>query len=179
MKKCTVCKIEKPISEFWKRKWKTKDGEVKRSPRPDCRSCAGLHHKRNYTAKLMAGDPRVLAGELINRMRDRTKKYGYEESVDFTTDEVVEIITNGKCSVTGYPFRLGTTGTNKCKNPFNPSPDRIDNTKGYSKDNVQWVVFIYNTMRNSFEEEDVLNFLQHLRKFPCENITRHRNEPIT
>jgi hypothetical protein len=171
MKTCTVCKIEKPLSDYWNRKWKNKSGEFSRSLRPDCKTCAGLRHKQKYTAELRAGNPRILAGELINRMKDRTKKHGYEESVDFTTNEVVEIITNGKCSVTGYPFRLGTTGSNKCKNPFNPSPDRIDNTRGYSKDNVQWVVFIYNTMRNSFDEEDVLKFLQHLRENPCENRT--------
>jgi hypothetical protein len=164
MKICTKCKATKPLSDFWNRSWKTVQGERRSSLRPDCKECASSYHKENYTAKLIAGDPRKLAGELINRMRDRTKKHNYAEKVEFTIDEVVEIISNGKCSVTGYPFRLGTTGSNKCKNPFNPSPDRIDNTKGYSKDNVQWVVFIYNTMRNSFDEEDVLKFLQHLQK---------------
>lgn len=163
MKKCTHCLETKPLSEFWTRTWKTKTGEKRSSLRPDCRKCASRSHQNNYTAKLQQGDPWKFAGELLNRMRDRTKKYGYSESVDFTKEEVVDIITHGKCAITGYPFRLGTTGSNKCKNPFNPSPDRIDNTKGYSKDNVQWVVFIYNTMRNSFDDVDVANFVEHLK----------------
>jgi hypothetical protein len=164
MKKCSICKETKELSEFWIRTWKTKNGEKKEGLRADCKSCAGSNHKKNYTAQLQNGDPWKLAGELLNRMRDRTKKHGYSEPVDFTKEEVVEIITNGKCAITGFPFRLGTTGTNKEKNPFNPSPDRIDNSKGYSKDNVQWVVFIYNTMRNSFDDKDVLLFINHLKE---------------
>jgi hypothetical protein len=163
MKRCTKCNETKPLSEFWNRTWRLSNGEKKHSPRPDCRKCAGAQHQLRYTKELQNGDPWKLAGELINRMRDRTKKHNYSEAVDFTKEEVVEIITNGKCSVTGYPFKLGTTGSNKCKNPFNPSPDRLDNSKGYSKDNVQWVVFIYNTMRNSFNDKDVKSFLEHLK----------------
>lgn len=163
MKQCTVCNKNKPLSEFWKRTWKTKSGEPRSSLRPDCKDCGGRYHKENYTAKLQNGDIRKIAGELLNRMRDRTKKHGYKEEITFTKEEVIDIILNGKCAITGFPFRLGTTGTNKCKNPFNPSPDRIDNTKGYSKENVQWVVFIYNTMRNSFDDEDVLKFMNHLK----------------
>lgn len=163
MKKCTVCNEFKPLSAFWKRTWKTTTGEPRSNLRPDCKDCAGKYHKEHYTGKLQQGDPRKLAGELLNRMRDRTKKHGYSEQITFTKEEVIDIIVNGKCAITGFPFRLGTTGSNKCKNPFNPSPDRIDNTKGYSKENVQWVVFIYNTMRNSFDDNDVLTFMNHLK----------------
>lgn len=163
MKICSRCNESKELGEFWSRSWKTTTGEKRSSLRPSCRTCDKTYHKENYTDKLQKGDVRKLAGELINRMRDRTKKHGYAEQVDFTTDEVIAIITDGKCAITGFPFRLGTTGSNTRKNPFNPSPDRIDNKKGYSKENVQWVVFIYNTMRNSFDDTDVSSFVDHLR----------------
>lgn len=96
-------------------------------------------------------------------MRDRTKKNGYSEPVEFSKEDIFAVIQEGRCEVTGIPFRLGTSGTNSEKNPFNPSPDRKDNSKGYTKDNVQWVVFIYNTMRNNFSDEDVRLFINVLK----------------
>ena len=44
------------------------------------------------------------------------------------------------------------------KNPFRPSLDRLDNSKGYVRDNVQVIWLIENYCKNSFTDEDVLEF---------------------
>lgn len=40
-------------------------------------------------------------------------------------------------------------------NPFAPSIDRINNDLGYTKDNCQMVVWIYNCSKNVFTNEDL------------------------
>jgi hypothetical protein len=164
MKQCPKCSQTKASSEFYVRKWKRADGSPATGLARWCKPCSISDHKTNYTKKLSEGDPWKFAGELVNRMKDRTKKGGYLEEVEFTKEEVFEIISSGTCAQTGIPFRIGTTGTNTKKNPFNPSPDRIDNSKGYTKSNVQWVVFIYNAMRNNFEDKDVSTFINSLKE---------------
>ena len=42
------------------------------------------------------------------------------------------------------------------------SIDRIDSSKGYTKDNVQWVCYIYNAMKDEFSVKDVEIFLESL-----------------
>jgi len=46
------------------------------------------------------------------------------------------------------------------KHPFKPSIDRIDNSKGYTKDNIKITWLIENYCKNSFSEEDVLRFCE-------------------
>jgi len=46
--------------------------------------------------------------------------------------------------------------------PFSPSFDRIDNTQGYTRDNVQLVCLIYNTAKNAHTHEDLLKLARAL-----------------
>lgn len=43
-------------------------------------------------------------------------------------------------------------------NPFSPSLDRKDSSRGYVRDNVDVVCFMYNCAKNRFTDEDVLRF---------------------
>ena len=51
------------------------------------------------------------------------------------------------------------------RNPFAPSPVRIDNSKGYTKENVQWVCWMYNQMRGQATDSDVDKFLAAIINF--------------
>jgi len=44
-------------------------------------------------------------------------------------------------------------------NKYNISIDRIDSSKGYTKDNIQLVGSIINIMKNDIKEEDFLLFV--------------------
>lgn len=104
------------------------------------------------------------ATQIRKHMKVNSKKRGHFWSDDWwSIDKIDNIITQGKCAVTGLPFTVGgLTGTGK-RNPFNASPDRIDNTKGYEPENVQWVVFIYNLMKNNFNDNDIGVFIEALK----------------
>lgn len=94
-------------------------------------------------------------------MKQRSKKKNLQEP-EWTIEEIKEIIKEWHCNITNIKFTFNGTKTEK--NPFGPSPDRIDNNIGYTKENTQWVCTIYNLMKNTFLEEDVKKFISSLRK---------------
>lgn len=164
MKTCKRCLMNLPSSKFYVRKWRTRSGSLREGIDSYCKKCRLEEHKTSWVKKRNAGDPWLVAGDLLNRMRDRTSKKGYVEDVEWSKDEIYLRILNGKCEATGLPFRLELSGVKGARNALGPSPDRLDNTKGYTKDNVQWVVFIYNAMKNNFPQVDVDTFIKALRE---------------
>jgi len=100
-------------------------------------------------------DFRPYANHLKNTIAKRKKK---RKHVDITVEELKEVWDNqnGICPLTGWeliPRRDGRT-----KSPRNASIDRIDNDKGYVKDNIRFVSVMANYARNTFADEDVIEF---------------------
>lgn len=56
---------------------------------------------------------------------------------------------NGRCQVTGIPFGPKPVDS-YFRNPYAPSLDRIDSSKGYHKDNVRLVLCAVNTAMNEW-----------------------------
>jgi uncharacterized protein YeeX (DUF496 family) len=54
--------------------------------------------------------------------------------------------------VTGLPFDM-QMGKGTKRNPFRPSVDRIDSSKGYVKRNIQIVLAIVNTMKMDYDDD--------------------------
>ena len=83
-----------------------------------------------------------------------------------TKEWIIQRLTNGFCEVTGLPFVLDANANTSSSNmkPFSPSVDRKDSNLGYTKENSQLVVWIYNTAKNSFTHEDVLVLAEALLK---------------
>jgi len=97
-------------------------------------------------------------------MKSNSKKRGHLwDDSWWTVDSIQAKIENGKCEKTGMPFEIKEENERNKKRAFIPSPDRIDNSKGYEPDNVQWVLFIYNMMKNNFDDADVAHFLLSLK----------------
>ena len=66
-----------------------------------------------------------------------------------------------KCAVTGLFLDekyIHTKKQRKDKNPYQASLDRIDNDRGYTKDNVRFVCYMFNIARNDFDDDKVLQF---------------------
>lgn len=91
--------------------------------------------------------------DLLSAARSRSKKYNLEFDIDleFLLKKCEE--QNGKCKLTNIDFTFNLKGVQKNFNPFNPSIDRIDSTKGYTKDNIRIVCVIVNLSLNEFGEE--------------------------
>lgn len=67
----------------------------------------------------------------------------------------------GKCALTGIPIRIGSGKTGR-----EASVDRIDSSKGYIKDNIQWVHKDVNRMKNKFDEGYFLRM--------CKAVVEHK-----
>lgn len=88
------------------------------------------------------------------------KRRAEKKGIDFNiTPE--DIIIPEKCPLLEVPFIYGTENNYD----YTPSLDRIDNTKGYIKGNIQVISMKANSMKNSASFDELLTF--------CKNILRY------
>lgn len=152
---CSVCKVNKTISEYTAR-------PERNFVRSQCRECNNDLSKK-YNKLLKDKDPiRHRARMIINGMSQRCKKYNFEAH-DFTENEVMEILEAGYCEVTGIPFIIENPN-NYSRNPFAATPDRWDNTKGYTRENTKWVLQMINQMKGEYKVEDFLFVLNAIKQ---------------
>lgn len=97
------------------------------------------------------GTTRGFANYLTKKCRERSRKRKHTD-FELTVDIVEELIKPLVCEVTGLKLKLDPDTP---KDRFAPSIDRIDNTRGYSVDNVRCTAYGINIMRNEFSNEEV------------------------
>lgn len=73
---------------------------------------------------------------------------------------------NYKCALSGLDIKLERNYT-KNYNNNTASLDRIDSSKGYIKENVQWVHKDINIMKLNFSEKEFLFYCQQIAKRKC------------
>lgn len=130
MKKCGKCRKRKEDYEFHKRNSSVDNLQAV------CKSC----RKRN---------PRTIASTILTGMKNRSVKKGFVDP-EFSVDEIEDILIKGKCEVTKRHFNYRNITKYKF-NPFVASPDRINNKKGYTKNNVRWVMSWVNMARGVYD----------------------------
>jgi len=73
----------------------------------------------------------------------------------------------GCCEITGIPFDFEPHKIYS-KNPYSPSIDRIDSSKGYTKQNVRIVLWQVNLMRGEISDEEIIVICKKFIKGICE-----------
>lgn len=139
---CTCdCGIKKTVSAADLQKGKTKR----------CFSCSTI-----YLNKQRRSTP------LTNTFWNKIERNGKVRSLEFTItkEEAYELYLEqgGKCKYTNIPLLFPSSTT---KSDGTASLDRIDNTKGYIKGNLQWVHKKVNQIKMDLEEKDFI-FICHL-----------------
>jgi hypothetical protein len=119
--------------------------------------------------KLLTGDTRS-CGCIVNKSHmEITGKYFChlrtgakirEIEFDITIEDCWELFVkqNGRCALTGVELKHWVYDTNSSIIDGDVSLDRIDSTKGYIKDNIQWVHKVINIMKSDLEENDFINW---------------------
>ena len=89
----------------------------------------------------------------LRGLKNRAKSGGKEFNLD---EEYLRTIypEDGKCPALGIKFELE-------KRDSTPSLDRIDNSRGYVKGNVQWVSLKANCIMNNATPEEVMKVAKH------------------
>jgi len=134
VKKCSKCKQVKSIDEFHK------DKQKKTGLASCCILCRKGYAKENreritqYQRDLKKINP---TSSLFYQAKHRAIKKNL--SFDLTIEWLQERYT-GYCELTGIKFQQATKG----KSPISPSIDRIDSSKGYTKDNIRIIIWALN-----------------------------------
>lgn len=105
---------------------------------------------------------------LIKNMKKREKACPDRKCVSVTLNDLKELWERqgGICPYTGWKLILPTnTGQWLEYSPDRASVDRIDNSKGYIKDNIQFVALMYQSAKNSWSDSQVINF--------CRSVSQH------
>lgn len=86
-------------------------------------------------------------------------------SFNVTIEEIWDLFKKQgeKCALTGK--KLEIQRLNKHRKAQTASLDRIDSTKGYEKDNIQWVHKDINRFKNSFSEQHFLEMVKEIYEF--------------
>ena len=122
----------------------------------------GVHLGLGHPESLNAGNRKDdLSGfrYLLNKARNRKK----HEPTDLDLPYLKELwdSQDGRCVISGIEMILPSTSlawTQDTHNPWKPSLDRIDSSKGYMKGNVRFVTVMANFCKQRYPDEDVIAF---------------------
>jgi hypothetical protein len=157
-KTCKICGETKTIDNFYKsqRSMKCKDCtlQITREYKKERRK--NLEFRKSEGIKQKERRVRLWQNTLIHDSKSR----GVEHTL--TVNDINEIFENqnGLC----FWFKLPLIPTNCSKHPQQPSLDRLDINKGYTKNNVVLSCYSANIGRNENDLETWKNFLNLLFK---------------
>ena len=149
---CIDCKHSLPQNQFsYIQKNDPSQGIRKR-----CKTCAAIH-ATNARQKRKADWTYNPKRHMLNNSKQRAKKANIEHTLTLEDINIPEV-----CPVLGIKLETGTR-----RNHDNaPSIDRIDNTKGYTKDNIM----IISCRANMIKKDASLQELKQIGKFYSEYL---------
>jgi len=106
--------------------------------------------RHDFGKKLQTGHNDI-TGSYWSRAKSNAKKRKLDFLIDIKFAWELFLKQDKKCKLTGLPIEMGRGG--KFGNETTASLDRIDSTKGYTEDNVQWVHKNINRMKWHFDEK--------------------------
>lgn len=162
MKTCTLCNITQIESGSWCDQCrKNYLKEYRRNNKERIKQLNQDWRKNNrlYCREYKYDNYATIKGriqDLIKSAKKRAKKKSIEFNIDIEWLTLQFEKQNNRCALTNIEFYIPTE--RNIKNPFSPSLDRIDPTKGYTKNNVRVVCYIVNCALHNFGEE-IFNYI--------------------
>jgi len=88
----------------------------------------------------------------LNSKFSKLKKRAKRKDIDFNLDKewIDSKLKKGVCEVTNIKFDFSKK---PFLNPYYPSIDRVDSSKGYTKDNCKMVCHMFNNAKCEFSEK--------------------------
>lgn len=143
-----------------------------------CKECVGnlsiwerkkiiINHSTENRAKYLEDKRIEFVKNYKKQILHRTKKRALSKGLEFNLLEE-DIIIPEYCPLLEIPLIIGT----KSDYENSPSIDRIDNSKGYTKDNIQIISKKANSMKNSATYEELMTFYKNILRYSPNNIER-------
>ena len=107
---------------------------------------------------------RILSG-LYSDTKKRAKQKGLKFELKLT--DIFELFneSKGKCPISGVPF-LKECPEKYFRNPYKPSVDRIDSSKGYTLKNIRLVSCFVNMCKNEWDDSIFNEFMKGINANP-------------
>jgi len=163
---CKICNETKVLSEFYANGCFS-DGLKKY--RTSCKKCVLSNAKtkndiwyKSKCEKRSSSYKNFISG-ILNHCSKRKQNLGFDLDLMFLLDLYEK--QNGLCAISGVSM---TYVAGQGKVTTNISIDRIDSSKGYKRDNVQFVCDIVNRMKQDLPQTDFIDW--------CKLILRNKNE---
>lgn len=99
--------------------------------------------------------------EFLRRARKSVIRKGRELDLTIEQLKIVWNSQSGICPYTGWVLEIPKS--TECKKPNTASLDRIDSSKGYVFDNVQFVSVMANYAKSDFSHEEMKRFCQAIK----------------
>lgn len=90
---------------------------------------------------------------LLTAAKNRAKRYGLAFDLDF---QWAEAAWDGHCAVTRIPFALPERRVGRQNRLYFPTIDRIDNDRGYTKNNCRFVLWAVNALKSDGTDADMI-----------------------
>lgn len=147
-----------------------------------CKSCASKINYNNTKNSNKKNNFIKIKHEGIGNFTKTTywyiKNCAKRRNIEWNEELTIEYLWNllqkqsSKCKLSGLPIELTESRKNNNINfeEMTASLDRIDSTKGYEINNVQWVHKDVNKMKNKFKEDYFFSL--------CEKIVKQKNQII-
>ena len=149
---CSTCNKTLPIEHFNKR------SQITRGYSYHCKECT-----RQIRAYAKNNNIRKYFVDLIRNAKNGCKKRGISD-FEIDADYLVELCSNqqGICPITGINLTF-VSGSGVIYS--NASIDRIDNTKGYLKNNIQLLCRSANSMKLNMTQKEFENFMDNMTSY--------------
>jgi len=154
VQKCTTCKEEKELTDFYSNGCYF-DGIKKY--RSKCKSCIlkklAINNDKIYKTrceKRSSSYKNFITG-ILNHANKRKQNLGFNIDIGFLLNLYES--QEGKCAISGEEMTYLAGAGRRCTNI---SIDRIDSSKGYTRDNVQFVCDIVNVMKQQLTKSELL-----------------------
>lgn len=151
---CNICLENKLLIDYYANN-KSPDKKTTR-----CKSCYRIYHQGRQTKELKA-TRRVYREENPHKfMYWSAKKRAKQFNLEFNI-EIGDIIIPENCPYLNEKLtRIQGDG----RQPYNPSLDRIDPTKGYVKGNIEVISNKANIMKNNASKDELITFSENVLK---------------
>lgn len=165
--RCRVCGNYKPQEDFYYSKLE----KYRNYKAPECKQCLSERKKKYRKNTPKRSDLEKHLAILINGCRSRlkhskAKSYrGIVLDIDYKFLRDLYDKQKGRCAISGLKM---TYDVGQGRNHYNISIDRIDSSRGYTKDNVQLVCAQVNMMKAEMDMEEFYNI--------CDNIIKNKNK---
>lgn len=128
---------------------------------------SAIHLVNNKVACCKSCAKRKLSFEqsYLNKIKKRAKKSNIE--FDLELDFIINLLKEQdyKCKLSGLPIEIRKVWHGQINQTA--SLDRIDNTKGYIKNNVQWLHKDVNNMKHTFTEKYFIDLCKRIGSSKC------------